>query len=167
LEKFAINSVISATHTGEMDSEDQKDIIDKVKDSGQEGGDDIDVDVDVNGEDVPVDGGEDELDFEEEPQEENFKFESLQNSEKNSIFVEDIKKGLSEHHDMNYTNYGKYDDEEYMLDIKAEGETETAEPDVKPDVKPSTEPTKPNRRNKPWTTRPMQPSTTPKPKAED
>lgn len=34
LEKFAINSVISASNTAEMDAEDQKDIIDKVKTSG-------------------------------------------------------------------------------------------------------------------------------------
>jgi hypothetical protein len=35
LEKFAINSVISATHTSEMDADDQKDIINKVKKAGQ------------------------------------------------------------------------------------------------------------------------------------
>ncbi len=35
LEKFAINSVLSATHTSEMDSNDQTDIINKVKSSGQ------------------------------------------------------------------------------------------------------------------------------------
>ena len=35
LEKFAVNSLLSATHTGEMDSEDQKDIIKKVKKSGK------------------------------------------------------------------------------------------------------------------------------------
>jgi hypothetical protein len=34
LEKFAVNSVLSATNTAEMDAEDQKDIIDKVKTSG-------------------------------------------------------------------------------------------------------------------------------------
>ena len=45
LEKFAINSVISATHTGEMDDEDQKDIINKIKSSGN---DEKDVNVDVN-----------------------------------------------------------------------------------------------------------------------
>jgi hypothetical protein len=39
LEKFAINSVISATHTAEMDEEDQKDIINKVKNSGDKDGD--------------------------------------------------------------------------------------------------------------------------------
>jgi hypothetical protein len=36
LEKFAINSVISATHTAEMDQEDQKDIIDKIQNSGDD-----------------------------------------------------------------------------------------------------------------------------------
>lgn len=50
LEKYAINSVISATHTSEMDEEDQKDIIRKVKTSGtddegdDEGGDDFEGD---------------------------------------------------------------------------------------------------------------------------
>jgi hypothetical protein len=39
LEKFAVNSLLSATHTGEMDSEDQKDIIKKVKSSGKGDGD--------------------------------------------------------------------------------------------------------------------------------
>lgn len=38
LEKFAINSVLSATHTGEMDPQDQGDIIKKVKDSGANDG---------------------------------------------------------------------------------------------------------------------------------
>lgn len=35
LEKFAINSLLSATHTSEMDAEDQKDIINKVKEAGK------------------------------------------------------------------------------------------------------------------------------------
>jgi len=39
LEKFAINSLLSATHTSEMDAEDQKDIINKVKKAGK--GDDV------------------------------------------------------------------------------------------------------------------------------
>tara|TARA_R110000772_G_scaffold17946_1_gene49767 strand:+ start:18493 stop:19806 length:1314 start_codon:yes stop_codon:yes gene_type:complete len=39
LEKFAVNSVISATHTSQMDDGDQKDIISKVKGSGA--GDDM------------------------------------------------------------------------------------------------------------------------------
>lgn len=56
LEKFAINSVISATHTAEMDKEDQKDIIKKVKSSGN---DEKDVNVDVNV-DTGSDSGEEE-----------------------------------------------------------------------------------------------------------
>ena len=54
LEKFAINSVISATHTAEMDDEDQKDIIKKIKSSG---GEEKDVNVDVN---VDTGDGEEE-----------------------------------------------------------------------------------------------------------
>lgn len=56
LEKFAINSVISATHTAEMDKEDQNDIIKKVKTSGN---DVKDVNVDVN---VDTDSSDDEED---------------------------------------------------------------------------------------------------------
>lgn len=36
MEKFAINSVISATHSAKMDSEDKKDIISKINKSGEE-----------------------------------------------------------------------------------------------------------------------------------
>lgn len=57
LEKFVVNSVLSATNTGEMDAEDQKDIITKVKTSGlgDGGGDDVDVNIDTDGgEDVDV-----------------------------------------------------------------------------------------------------------------
>ena len=49
LEKFAVNSVLSATNTGEMDTEDQKDIITKVKTSG--------LDNDIEGD---LEGGEPE-----------------------------------------------------------------------------------------------------------
>lgn len=72
LEKFAVNSVLSATHTGEMDKNDQRDIINKVKgsgndeDSGNDGEEKLDADIEE-----PTDGGEEELDFsEEEPVEE-------------------------------------------------------------------------------------------------
>lgn len=41
LEKFAINSLLSATHTAEMTPEDQKDIINKVKKSGDDGDDTV------------------------------------------------------------------------------------------------------------------------------
>ena len=42
LEKFAINSLLSATHTAEMDEEDRKDIIKKVNTSGDDGEDNED-----------------------------------------------------------------------------------------------------------------------------
>jgi hypothetical protein len=70
LEKFAVNSVLSATHTGEMDKDDQRDIIKKVKGSGNDengGEEEVDIDIDV---DEPIDG-EEHIDFsEEEPVEE-------------------------------------------------------------------------------------------------
>jgi hypothetical protein len=49
LEKFAINSVVSASHTAEMDEEDREDIIDKVKTAGR-GDDDSGEDVEDSGE---------------------------------------------------------------------------------------------------------------------
>jgi len=49
LEKYAINSVISATHTSEMDEEDQKDIIRKIKMSGAvDKNDEVDKDLNID-----------------------------------------------------------------------------------------------------------------------
>lgn len=62
LEKFAINSLLSATHTSEMDAEDQKDIINKVKSSGQ-GDEDVapESDMDTSSdEEMPMDTPSDE-----------------------------------------------------------------------------------------------------------
>ena len=67
LEKFAINSLLSATHTSKMDAEDQDDIIKKVKEAGENedsGDDSQDTNVDANN-DTPdnanlgIDGGTD------------------------------------------------------------------------------------------------------------
>jgi len=65
LEKYAINSVVSASHTSEMDEEDQKDIIRKIKTSGAES--DVDDSAEGLGAEEPVEdelsiepGGEDE-----------------------------------------------------------------------------------------------------------
>ena len=66
LEKFAINSVISATHTAEMDEEDQKDIIKKIKNSGDEGKDvnvDVNVDTDSSNDDEEPKADDAELDM--------------------------------------------------------------------------------------------------------
>jgi len=71
LEKYVVNSVISATHTSEMDEEDQKDIIKKVKMAGA-GSDVDDKDVEADEDETPdkeeevdidveMDGSEDEL----------------------------------------------------------------------------------------------------------
>lgn len=57
LEKFAVNSVLSATNTAEMDAEDQKDIIDKVKTSGLENDIEPEADAEAPAEPAP-DGGE-------------------------------------------------------------------------------------------------------------
>ena len=54
LEKFAINSVISATHTSDMDEEDQRDIIKKVKSSGAD--DDFGAEDDLGDEESLGDG---------------------------------------------------------------------------------------------------------------
>jgi hypothetical protein len=48
LEKFAINSLLSATHTSEMDAKDQDDIIKKVKEAGENDDTVQDTEVDTN-----------------------------------------------------------------------------------------------------------------------
>ena len=100
LEKFAVNSVLSATHTGEMDSEDQSDIIKKVKSSGNSDGDidvNVDVDTDADGE-VNVDAGDeaapeggDELDFGEEEVEETIDLD-IPPHNPNDYAVHDLKR---------------------------------------------------------------------------
>ena len=55
LEKFAINSLLSATHTAKMNPEDQKDIIKKVKSSGQG---DEDAETAIDSEETPEENPE-------------------------------------------------------------------------------------------------------------
>lgn len=67
LEKFAINSVISATNTSEMDEEDKKDIIKKINTSGNDDSMDL--------------GDKDDLDVDsEEPSEDDFGDEGMEES---------------------------------------------------------------------------------------
>ena len=69
LEKYVINSIISAMHLDEMDDEDKEDIIAKLEgEEDEEGMDDFDmeggdeeVDVDLDAEETPEEGGEEEL----------------------------------------------------------------------------------------------------------
>ena len=68
LEKYVINSIISAMHLDEMDEEDKEDIIEKIESGDEEEGDDFDmeggdeeVDVDLDAEETTEEGGEEEL----------------------------------------------------------------------------------------------------------
>jgi len=79
LEKFAINSLLSATHTSEMDAEDQKDIINKVKTAGKG---------DETPEEKPMD---DEKPIEEPADDENLDFGDEKELEEN-MFIENPKK---------------------------------------------------------------------------
>lgn len=192
LEKFAINSIISATHTAEMDAGDQKDIINKIKSSGKE--DDINVDVNVNtgGENADVDQNQDnsndnsddnsnddfDLDVEENNSIGNFNIAEHKingtkkigkdfdsgNIRSNFVSKDNIVKKLKEHHNMDFKDYGKYDSEEYILSGPDITETpEIAPAPVKPEVDPDV---KPSRRSKPW--RPSkQPKVNPKADGED
>ncbi len=172
LEKFAINSLLSATHTAEMDEEDKNDIIKKVNTAGDDGGEpknseemnDPDMD-DMGGEepsmDEPVDDGLNEADDMEfkakkcsmfapkgspEYMEENELTENLDKSGKNSIFNKKVLK-----------------EKLHETFIKEDMTEPTVEPLVKPTTKPEITP---SRRNKPFT---IEPDTVPetRPKAEN
>jgi hypothetical protein len=98
LEKYAINSVISASHTADMDEEDQKDIIKKVKTSGA-GDDDVDKDIEID-KDVDVNieepsGDDEELDFgsEEELEENDMLTQNLKNMKDDADEILSMDKG--------------------------------------------------------------------------
>ena len=121
LEKFAINSVLSATHTAEMDPNDQADIISKVKSSGDDGEPNTDDGAPGGEFDMPDENGEEEggdsnidlgdIDMEESHnpnpmgqtvfQDETLgvkdkgmeenKYLNLESTKKSSIFVDNIK----------------------------------------------------------------------------
>jgi len=107
LEKYVINSVISATHTAEMDKSDQKDIIEKIKTSGDEdedlGDDEFNDDLGGDDEDLGGDdedlGGEEDGDTEENLEEmfkmanvyESFQSKNLDKSKKSRIIVNKSK----------------------------------------------------------------------------
>lgn len=162
LEKFAINSVISATNTADMDVSDQNDIIDKIKTAGagEKNGDGEteapieepkeDLTSDITQEDNPEDNPEETL----EPEKELG--ENLEVSENLSIFVDKSK--LEEMFDKCLCDILTPTD---TVDVNQNEATETLQPEVKPDVKPT--PVKTPRRSKPWK---IKPGEAPKPKAE-
>jgi hypothetical protein len=87
LEKFAINSLLSAAHTSQMDAEDQKDIIKKVK----EGGEKTEVDADVE---EPTDNAEAEIDVEEPTETPEGEVSEIQIYEMENLFVEPKKNNM-------------------------------------------------------------------------
>lgn len=93
LEKFAINSLLSATHTAEMDEEDRKDIIKKVNTSGDDGEDNEDDnnndsgDSDESGDDFGGDMGGDEA-----ADEEGLEEMSIYEGEMGNLFLDKPKK---------------------------------------------------------------------------
>lgn len=140
LEKFAINSVISATHTSEMPEEDKNDIIKKINSAGND---------DENQNNQPNNNQETNGNSEEFGGDEKNFDESLHMSENFSNFAE--KK------DMNTCENCTID--EIIDELTAEP---TTKPIVKPDVKPDV---KPSRRGRPFVAPIIEPGTEPAPKA--
>jgi hypothetical protein len=134
LEKFAVNSVLSATHTSEMDTEDQRDIINKVKSAGEDNpengdnGEESDVDLDVE-------KPEEDIDFGDEPVEEELRLEGDSYFGKDDNFGNDDKFGEDK-------RWGTVKESEknsnftYKIEIMEASEP-LVEPVIKPNVKPS------------------------------
>ena len=94
LEKFAINSLVSATHTSEMDEQDRNDIIKKINKAGENDSQDSGMDDDTNNDDFGNDdngGGDDFGDDTEAGMDENALFEEeslfLKQPKRVSIFA--------------------------------------------------------------------------------
>ena len=175
LEKFAINSLLSATHTSEMDDNDRNDIIKKVNTAGNDGenSEGSDFDDSNNGSDnndANNMGSNDEFgDFSQSN--DNNDEEDLEETEAQIFETEDLFLKEPVRCDMFQPSSfdalkkrtGKDLKESYKKSIFAKlheslnqdepmrnSEIEPAEPIVKPDVKPDTTPVQPNRRNKPF-----------------
>ena len=114
LEKFAINSLLSATHTGEMDADDQKDIIKKIKKSGKndentnqsDTSDDSNDNIDDNSDINPDENSDNKSD--EETVDESSENFLLSNPKKLSIFA---PKGSNEYNPSNDYQNVNHDDE--------------------------------------------------------
>lgn len=139
-EKFAINSVVSATHTSEMDQQDQNDIIKKIKNSGaadqnnNQGGEMNNQPQDNQPQDNQDSNNQDGNNQQDNNQNDKINLNNEWVSEKISKFVEN---------------------EDMTL------------PEIKPIVKPNVKPeTKPHRRSKPFRVPVIEPGTSPAPKAE-
>lgn len=184
LEKFAINSVVSATHTADMTPEDRNDIIKKIDKSGSQDNptnDDFG-DVTSGGPDNTPEDGEQE----DEPTEENvlheinpsgcFSLESqigILPKDHKQVFA-DAKLGVDETEnkkivdglsiDENMGIFGENKIKQIIMQKiheMVEFEAPVKEPVVVPVVKPDDQPT---RRQRPWR---VNPNPEPEPKAEE
>jgi len=152
LEKFAINSVISATHTSEMDENDKSDIINKINSSGKD-----DENLNEPNQDNNDSNGSDDSELSnsedgEDGEEKNFG-ESLNLSENLRNLGKKNMSKISENFDC------ECGIDEIVEEIV--GST-TVEPQVKPQVKPEIQP---SRRSKPFRVPVILPEHAPKPKA--
>jgi len=170
LEKFAINSVISATHSGEMDSDDQKDIINKVKESGNKSNNDekvnnndnnSDSDKEVNQDENPTDAVEPEI---------NEKLNLFVNPKKNNMFQpgsNNIEENLDV--DKNFSTFVKELIKKNLFETFKQDDImnlNITEPTIKePIVLPNEPLVKPSRKNKPFLPMPN-PDVNPDPKAK-
>jgi len=143
LEKFAINSVVSATHTSQMSDDDKKDIIKKIENAGSDGGGDSESNDDISNQDNDENMGDSNEDGE------NFE-ESLKIKENNRTFV---KNNIMDRQTCDC------DIDSIVNEIIGD---ETVEPIVKPSIKPNI---KPSRRSKPFKVPIILPEHSPKPKA--
>lgn len=150
LEKFAINSVISATHTSDMDDADQNDIINKIKKSGGDKGDSPNEDPSMN-------------DFKElDDNSGEFKGPEDNLKENNNLFVKAKKLSIFAPEGSEEANFKGTIKTKLHESFTDNMETPTIEPAVRPVTKPTV---KPSRRNRPFFPK-IHPSVKPKPKAE-
>ncbi len=163
LEKFAINSLLSATHTGEMDAEDQTDIIKKVKSSGNEQGGEGESS-EVSPEESPEEdldglGGIEDFDGEEKPEEEEVEEHILEKKEnffldkpkRSSIFAPEGSEEANFKHKIMEKLHETFNQED-STETQLVEPTPTKEPKIAPSVVPAI---KPSRRNKPFLPSPM------------
>jgi len=97
LEKYIINSVISATHTAEMDEEDRKDIINKINDSGD---DEDNQEKDLSSEEIPDDNDSSEEMPDEDSEPKDEMSENDKYFEPDSRFAYDETKSVWEANDL-------------------------------------------------------------------
>lgn len=168
LEKFAINSVISATHTADMDENDKKDIIAKVNSSGNEN------DNEESNDNINLDDASGDTSLPSEPEEnsEEIKLENFEvyDKDRKSLFA-DATLGVDQIEETVQDIYKKFLKEDFDTgvesDIFVNNDTDMIDTQPVP-AKPAKPATAPERRtkrkDKPFQI-PVRPQVNPEPKA--